>query len=195
MGIIKNIINFFYMPRMKIGKHFNMGLILTNQNSTKAITSIYNIDFDVSNGRKSTLNIYRGKKILIVNTASKCGYTPQYRQLQEMHEQMHEKIQIIAFPCNNFGTQEPGNDDEILNFCTANYGVTFPLFKKINVIGNEAAPIYKWLTDKNLNGWNEQAPEWNFCKYLIDEEGNLIAFYSQHVEPASNEILTKIALI
>lgn len=192
MGIVKNIINYFYIPRMKLNKHLNMGKILLNLNTTKPFKSIYDVEIEQKDGTKTTLRQYQGKKILIVNTASECGYTPQYTQLQEMHEKMNKSLQILAFPCNNFGGQEPGTDLEIEKFCIANYGVSFAVLKKTNVIGDSTAPIYKWLTDKNLNGWNSQPPEWNFCKYLIDENGNLIAFYSQHIEPLSQEILQRV---
>lgn len=192
MGIIKNIINYFYVPRMKLNKHLKMGIVLTNIQNVKSLSSIFEIEYEQKYGIKTTLEEYKGKKILIVNTASECGYTPQYAQLQKMHEQMNDKLQIIAFPSNDFGAQEPGSDNEITNFCKTNYGVTFPVFKKIKVMGENKSPLYNWLCNKNLNGWNEQAPEWNFCKYLIDEEGKLMAFYSQHIEPSSDEILRKV---
>lgn len=192
MGIIKNIINFFYVPRMKLNKHLKMGKVLTNKENVKALKSIFEIEYELKNGEKTTLNQYKGKKILIVNTASECGYTPQYAQLQEMHEQMNDHLQILAFPSNDFGAQEPGSDDEITDFCRVNYGVTFPVLKKTEVSGENKSTLYHWLSNKNMNGWNEQAPEWNFCKYLIEEEGNLMAFFSQHVEPANEEILTKV---
>ncbi|HNR20486.1 MAG TPA: glutathione peroxidase [Bacteroidia bacterium] len=192
MGIFKTIINYFYVPRMKLNKHLKMGIVLTNTENVKPLKSVYEIEYEQKSGVKTTLSQYKGKKILIVNTASECGYTPQYAQLQEMHMQMNDKLQILAFPSNDFGAQEPGSDDEIANFCKANYGVTFPVLKKITIIGENKDPLYEWLSKKKLNGWNEQLPQWNFCKYLIDEEGNLAAFFSQHIEPESEDILTKV---
>lgn len=180
------------MPRMKLNKHLKMGRVLINSQNVKPLKNVFEIEYLKKDGVKTTLNQYKGKKILIVNTASECGYTPQYTQLQEMHEQMNDKLQILAFPSNNFGQQEPGSDDEIINFCSVKYGVTFPVLKKTDVVGENKSPLYDWLSNKNLNGWNEQGPEWNFCKYLLNEGGELIAFYSHHIEPASEEILTKL---
>ncbi len=120
--------------------------------------------------------------MLIVNLASLCGFTPQYEELQKLYEQA-ENLVILGFPANNFGTQEPGSDEEISNFCKVNYGVTFPLFKKDDVKGNEKQPVYQWLSDKNKNGWNDIEPKWNFYKYLIDEKGNLDKVFSSSVSP------------
>ena len=133
--------------------------------------------------------IYKGKKIMIVNTASACGYTPQYDDLQQLFEKHKDKLIILGFPSNNFGGQEPASNNEILAFCIKNYGVTFPLFEKSDVTGTNQNTLYKWLTDKQQNGWNTQSPDWNFCKYLINEEGELMKFYSSSVNPLSDEVL------
>ena len=134
----------------------------------------------------------KGKKVLIVNTASECGYTPQYEDLEKLHQAYKDKLIILGFPANNFGGQEPGTNEEIKEFCKSKYSVTFPLFEKISVLGDDMAPIYKWLTSKDLNGWNDQQPKWNFNKYLLDEEGNLVKYYSSAVKPMSDEIVSQL---
>jgi len=134
----------------------------------------------------------KGKKVLIVNTASECGYTPQYEELEKLYQAYKDKLIILGFPANNFGGQEPGTNEEIKEFCKSKYSVTFPMFEKISVLGDDMAPIYKWLTSKDLNGWNDQQPKWNFNKYLIDEEGNLVKYYSSAVKPMSEEIVSML---
>ncbi len=160
-----------------------------NQQST---TSIYDFELPLLDGKKVKLSAYKGKKILIVNTASECGYTPQYESLEALSKK-YDQLVVLGFPANNFGGQEPGTDVEIGAFCKENYGVTFPMFSKISVKGDDMAPLYQWLTQKDKNGWNEDAPNWNFCKYLIDEEGNLMAFYASAIEPLGEEITKAIA--
>jgi glutathione peroxidase len=140
------------------------------------------------NGEEINFSQYKGKKVLIVNTASKCGYTPQYEDLQWLHENYGDKVAVLGFPANNFGGQEPGTNEEIAGFCKKNYGVTFQMFDKIDVVGKNQHPLYQWLTDPTKNGWNDQAPSWNFCKYLIDENGTLIKFFGSGVNPAEETI-------
>lgn len=134
----------------------------------------------------------KGKKVLIVNTASECGYTPQYEDLEKLYQAYKDKLIILGFPANNFGGQEPGTNKEIDEFCKSRYSVTFPMFEKISVLGDDMAPLYKWLTSKDLNGWNDQQPKWNFNKYLLDEEGNLLKYYSSAVKPMSEEIVSQL---
>ncbi len=155
-------------------------------------SSIYKFELPLLNGDSIELSSFKGKKLLIVNTASECGYTSQYEGLEKLHKKHGDKVTVIGFPANNFGGQEPGTNAEIGAFCKQNYGVSFPMFSKISVKGDDMAPIYKWLTQKEINGWNKDAPNWNFCKYLIDEEGNLLAFYGSAIEPMSDEILHAI---
>jgi glutathione peroxidase len=131
---------------------------------------------------------FKGKKILVVNTASKCGYTPQYEALQKVADQYKDKLVIVGFPANNFGAQEPGTDGEIVEFCKKNYGVTFPLASKISVKGDDTAPIYKWLTSKTENGVLDATISWNFNKFLLDENGKMIAYFPSKVTPDSEEI-------
>ena len=155
-------------------------------------SAFYDFKIKGIDGKIIDFSKYAGKKVLIVNTASECGYTPQYKELQKLHETYGEKVTILGFPCNDFGGQEPGAATTIQAFCEKNYGVTFQLFEKVAVKGNDIAPIYKWLTDKKQNGWNEQAPTWNFCKYLINEKGELVKFFPSAVTPMGKEIMEEL---
>ena len=132
---------------------------------------------------------FNGKKILVVNTASKCGYTPQYEALEKVYETYKDKLVIVGFPANNFGSQEPGSNDEIQQFCKARFGVTFPLASKVSVKGDDTAPIYKWLTSKDQNGVLDATIAWNFNKFLLDEDGKMIAYFPSKVKPDDEEIL------
>ncbi len=151
-------------------------------------------DFKVESLDKGTINFadFKGKKILIVNTASECGYTPQYKELQALYEKFKGKLVIVGFPANNFGGQEPGTALEIKTFCEKNYGVTFPMAAKISVKGDDMAPIYKWLTSKAANGVLDAEIGWNFNKFLIDENGIMIDHFPSKVKPMSEEILSKL---
>lgn len=153
-------------------------------NPNAKVKSIDGVEYDYAK--------LKGKKVLIVNTASECGYTPQYKDLELLYETYKDKLIILGFPANNFGGQEPGTNEEIKEFCKSKYSVTFPMFEKISVAGDDMAPLYKWLTSKDLNGWNDQQPKWNFNKYLIDEEGNLVKYYSSAVKPMSDEIVSML---
>lgn len=133
----------------------------------------------------------KGKKVMIVNTASKCGFTPQYKELQELYKKYGgDNFVIIAFPANNFGAQEPGTPAEIRKFCTENYGVTFPLMEKISVKGNDMHPLYQWLTSKAKNGVMDSEVKWNFQKYLIDENGKLVDVIYSKESPLSDKIIS-----
>ena len=145
--------------------------------------SLYDFTMNALDGKPVALSQYKGKKVIILNTASECGYTPQYADWEKFYEAHKDKVVVLGFPANNFGGQEPGSSKEIASFCQKNYGVTFPLFEKIDVVGDKQAPLYKWLTTKSLNGWNEQAPGWNFCKYIVDENGKLTHFFASGVKP------------
>ncbi len=131
---------------------------------------------------------FKGKKILVVNVASQCGFTRQYEGLEKLYESHKDKLVIVGFPANNFGSQEPGSDGEILQFCKARFGVTFPMASKISVKGDDTAPIYKWLTSKTENGVLDATIGWNFNKFLLDENGKMIAYFPSKVEPDSEEI-------
>lgn len=145
-------------------------------------------------GSELPLKTFAGKKLLLVNTASACGLTPQYAQLQELHEQFKDSVAIIGLPCNDFAGQEPGTAEEIGNFCTFNYGVSFPLTEKVKIKGANIHPLYDWLTKKELNGHSDSEVSWNFQKYLIDEQGNLQAVFSPVTEVLSEEVLSAIGI-
>lgn len=149
-------------------------------------------DFTVTdiNGKEFPLSQLKGKKVMVVNTASKCGFTKQYKTLEEVYKTYGgDKFIIIGFPANNFLSQEPGTNDEIKEFCTKNYGVTFPMMSKISVKGDDMHPLYKWLTTKSLNGVMDSEVGWNFQKYLIDESGNLVDMVKPRESPDSKRII------
>lgn len=153
--------------------------------------SIYDYKVDaLEEGKTINFADYKGKKILIVNTASKCGFTPQYADLEKLSEEYKDKLVIVGFPANNFGKQEPGTNEEIGAFCQKNYGVTFPMAAKVSVTGDDTAPIFKYLTEKQLNGVKDSKILWNFTKFLIDENGKLIDSYVSDVKP-TDEAITK----
>lgn len=163
--------------------------------NTKAVppVSVYTLPAVLNNGQQLNLKEYKGKKILFVNTASNCGYTGQYDGLEKLYQQHKESLVIIGLPANDFKEQEKGTDEDIASFCKLNFGVTFPLLKKSKVVkGPGQNEIFDWLTDKDKNGWNSRQPSWNFCKYLVDEQGNLIQFFAPSVEPLSSEVLKAI---
>ncbi|MEP0711583.1 glutathione peroxidase [Algoriphagus sp.] len=151
--------------------------------------SFYDFKMKDLNGQEVDFSRFKGKKIMIVNVASKCGYTPQYEALQKLYEANSDKLVILGFPANNFGGQEPGSNEEIQSFCSENYGVTFPMFEKISVKGFDKDPLYRWLSDASMNGWNNEEPSWNFCKYLLNEKGELINFFPSKVAPMDQQIL------
>lgn len=152
-------------------------------------TAIYDIPFELINGDTTTLRAYRGKKLLLVNTASDCGYTAQYEELQKLWQQHKENLVVVGFPANDFKGQEKGSNDEIASFCKKNYGVDFPLAAKVTVVkGEEQHPIFTWLSDPAGNGWNKEAPAWNFSKYLLDENGRLIGYFDPGVSPTGETL-------
>lgn len=154
---------------------------------TSSPSSFYDLSSTSIDGEKISMTAYKGKKIIVLNVASKCGYTPQYSLWESYFKQHKEQIVILGFPCNQFLGQEPGSADEIKAFCTKNYNVTFPMFDKVDVKGKKQHPIYQWLTDPKQNGWNSEVPGWNFCKYLIDENGKLTHFFASAVTPDNPE--------
>jgi len=154
--------------------------------------SVYDFKVESLDGNTIDLAKYKGKKILIVNTASKCGFTPQYKGLEELYEKNKGKLVIIGFPANNFLFQEPGKNADIQTFCQRNYGVTFPMAAKISVKGKDMHPLYVYLTQKKYNGFSDNSVKWNFQKYLINEQGKLVAVFSPNTDPLSEEILNAI---
>jgi len=153
------------------------------------VKNIYDFKVPGLDGKTIDFKKYKGKKIMIVNTASKCGNTPQYSDLEKLYEQYKNKLVIIGFPANNFGKQEPGSNEEIGEFCKKNYGVTFPLTTRVDVKGDNTTPVYKYLCNKSENGVLDATISWNFNKFIIDENGNLIAHFDSKVTPDSPEIL------
>ena len=162
------------------------------ENAPTAAGTVYDFTVKTIDGKDVKLSKYKGKKLLIVNTASECGYTPQYKELEELYKKHGDKVTVLGFPANNFGGQEPGTEAQIATFCEKNYGVTFPLFSKVSVKGDDMAPLYKFLSDKAKNGAVDEAPTWNFCKYLVDETGHVVKFYPSKVTPLSAELMGDI---
>jgi glutathione peroxidase len=156
--------------------------------------SFYSFTVLSLDGQPISMERFRGKKIVVLNVASKCGYTPQYADWEKFYREHQERVVVLGFPCNDFMGQEPGSAQEIAEFCQKNYGVTFPMFEKIHVKGDAKAPIYRWLTDPQQNGWNSQEPTWNFCKYLLNEKGELTHFFGPKVKPTSAEFLGALGL-
>ena len=155
-------------------------------------SEFYSFKMNDIDGNTVDFASYKGKKVLLVNVASKCGYTPQYEDLQKLQEKHGDKVAILGFPANNFGGQEPGSNEDIKSFCTGNYGVTFQMFEKISVKGDDQHPLYQWLSMKDKNGWNDQAPNWNFNKYLVNEKGELVKYFGSKVKPMSPELVAAI---
>ena len=163
-----------------------------NLNSSEKIPDIpksfYALSAEDINGAIISMSSFKGKKVLVVNVASQCGYTPQYEGLQTLYETYSDSLVVLGFPSNDFMWQEPGSNSEIKTFCQRTYGVTFPMFSKIHVKGRKQHPIYDWLSDSKLNGWNDENPSWNFNKYLLDEKGNLIEWFGANLEPLDTMI-------
>lgn len=181
LGLLKNL----------LGKK---NTIATSLNSTVHKGSLY--DFTVNDLQEKSVKLsdYKGKPVVIINVASKCGFTPQYADWQKFHEKYGDKIAVLGFPANNFMSQEPGSNDEIAEFCQKNYGVTFKMFSKVDVKGADKAPLYKWLSEKELNGWNDKEPTWNFCKYVIDANGNLTHFFESKITPDNEEFKKAVGI-
>ena len=194
MTIKQRLLKFIYPFLIRISKRKKMNTkFYHNTKNIKPHTSVYDISFELNNGKVETLSAYKNKKILIVNTASDCGYTNQYEGLEKLFEQNSETLELIGFPSNNFKEQEKGSDEEIAQFCKINYGVTFPLAKKSIVIKTAGQnKLFTWLSSKDENGWLNEAPSWNFCKYLINEDGVLTHFFEAAFEPLGEEIIAAI---
>lgn len=158
--------------------------ILFSQAKPKEM-SIYDFQIQSISGEMIDFSDYKGKQILIVNTASECGYTPQYADLQLVHENFKDQLLVLGFPANNFGGQEPGSDTQIAAFCEKNYGVGFPIFSKMDVVGENQHPLFVWLKEKT-----GKEPNWNFCKYLVSADGKEVSFYPSAVN--SGEISEKL---
>ena len=154
--------------------------------------NLYDIQINSLQGKPINFGDYKGKHILFVNVASKCGFTPQYKDLEKLYQEYQDDLMVIGVPCNQFGNQEPGSSDEIQEFCQVNYGVSFLITEKIDVKGSNQHPLYAWLTNKQNNGKKSSTVRWNFQKYLVDTEGKLIDFYYSITKPTSSKITKHI---
>jgi glutathione peroxidase len=164
-----------------------------NTNNISPKTSFHSLSILLNDGSTFHFDSLKGKKVLLVNTASQCGYTKQYEGLEALYQKYKGNLVIIAFPANDFGAQEPGSDSTIAEFCKKNYGVSFPIAIKSSVKkGKEQNEVFKWLSDSTLNGWNTQDPSWNFGKYLVDENGKLLNFFASGVEPFDDKIINAL---
>src|SRR5579863_2132274 len=149
--------------------------------------NLYDFQMKSIDGQQTSLSKYKGKVVMLVNVASKCGFTPQYTALEAVYEKYKDRgLVIVGFPANNFGSQEPGTDEEIQTFCRSKYMVTFPMYSKISVAGDDKAPLYKFLTDKSANPSTGGEIKWNFTKFLVDRKGNVIQRFEPAITPDSN---------
>jgi glutathione peroxidase len=183
MQFKQKMLKWLYPLIQKASKKTKMGFVL-NKPAAATADSFYNLRFQKNNGEEISMEQYKGKKVMVVNTATHCGFTGQFDALQEMYEKFEGKLEIIGFPANDFKNQEPDSDDKIAESCRLNFGVSFPLAKKSSVVKNEQQhPIFAWLSDPQKNGWNQQEPIWNFTKYLIDENGQLEKVAGPAIDP------------
>ena len=194
--MIKIFLPYHYMIITLIGFSFMILLSgfsykrITKKSSEKSLStaSFYDLKAISMDQEEISFEQYKGKKVLIVNVATKCGYTYQYEGMQKLNDLYGDKVVVLGFPANDFLFQEPGSNESIAEFCETVFGVTFQMFEKITTKGRKQSSVYTWLSDSELNGWNDQKPTWNFCKYLVDENGELIAFFDSKVKPLSKEI-------
>lgn len=188
----QTVLKLFYPLWMWLGK-LKSGNSRLNTNNTAPPISFYSLHAFSNAGSNISFEQFKGKKVLIVNTASDCGFTPQYADLQKLYEESKETLQIIAFPSNDFKEQEKATNKEIEDFCKINYGISFPIMQKTTVMkGADQNPVYKWLSDPLQNGWCNKPPSWNFSKYLINEQGILIEYFEPSYSPGSKDMLEKI---
>lgn len=190
----QKVLRTLYPALMKMAQWTGKNAVVLHNRENKVFqTPIYNLSIAMNNGKMASLQEWQGKKLLVVNTASDCGYTPQYGELQQLQERYRETLQVIGFPANDFKDQETKNDAAIAQFCQVNFGVTFPLAKRSSVVkGTQQHPVFQWLTQRDKNGWNEKAPSWNFSKYLINETGVLTHYFDPSVPPLSKTVAEAI---
>lgn len=193
MTLRQRLLKFFYPVITAFGKGSAQKTTLAPPHPVTPPDSFHDLQIALSNGKTLSFDSLRGRKVLLVNTASNCGFTAQYAELQQLYTHSKEDLEIIGFPANDFKEQEKGSDEEISQFCQVNFGVNFPLARKSQVVKGEGQhPVFQWLTSRQKNGWNEKAPEWNFSKYLIDEEGRLINYFAPATSPLSRPILDAV---
>lgn len=166
---------------------FFAGKLFSSKPNTQVANSIYDFKINGLDGREIDFASYKGKKLLIVNTASKCGKTPQYAGLEKLHEQFGNRVNVLGFPANNFLWQEPGTSEEIAEFCEKNYGVRFQMFEKVSVKGSDQHPLYQWLEMKT-----GKHPDWNFAKFLVSEDGTQVTFFNSSIKPLDEAIISQI---
>ncbi|TGE23656.1 glutathione peroxidase [Hymenobacter aquaticus] len=189
----QKVLKSLYPLIMRLTKSGNRGKVLENKQPKPAPVSFYALETKLNTGQELDFQQLKGKKVLLVNTASNCGYTNQYEELQQLSEQFADELVILGFPANDFAEQEKADDHAIQQFCQVNFGVSFPLMKKSVVVKQPAQnPVYRWLSEARQNGWNEQAPDWNFAKYLVSEEGHLTHYFGPAVSPLSSTITSRI---
>ena len=192
MTFRQKLLKAFYPVVMWFSKNDNSSVAQKNVNAKPAV-SFYSLSTILNNGKRLDFESLKGKKVLLVNTASDCGYTNQYEDLQKLSERYKDKLLVIGFPANDFKEQEKGSDEEIAQFCKINYGVTFALAKKSTVRkSDQQNEVFRWLSDKNKNGWLDRAPQWNFSKYLVNEHGLLTHYFEPAVEPLAKELVEAI---
>jgi glutathione peroxidase len=183
----RKIIIFILVTISSVGIIASLSGAFSKGEKSSITSTIYDFKIKALDGSIVDFSDFKGKKLLIVNTASKCGYTYQYEDLEKLHDQYGDKVSVLGFPANNFLWQEPGSNSEIAEFCQRNYGVTFQMFEKISVKGKDKHPLYKWLEAKT-----GETPSWNFCKYVVSEDGETIHFFSQKVKPLDAQIMDVI---
>jgi glutathione peroxidase len=185
----QKFLKLLYPLIMRLSGSGSRGQVLENKQAKPAAMPFYNLAGQLSNGQNLPFGSLKGKKVLLVNTASNCGYTNQYEELQQLSEQFSDQLIILGFPANDFAEQEKADDHAIQEFCQVNFGVSFPLMKKSVVVKTaDQHPVYRWLTHIAQNGWNDQAPVWNFSKYLVDETGHLTHYFGPAVSPLSDTV-------
>jgi glutathione peroxidase len=195
MTVRQKVLKALYPALMWVTKLAGANASQLSNTSAKPAVDFYSLKDTLNNDVVFDFAQLKGKKVLIVNTASDCGYTNQYMDLQKLYEMNKDSLVILGFPANDFKEQEKANDSAIANFCKINYGVTFPLMKKSSVVkGANQNPIFNWLSNATKNGWNEKEPSWNFSKYLINESGILIHYFDPSISPLQKEILDPVTI-
>lgn len=194
MSLRQSVLKLLYPVIMLVGKLFpSKNAVLINTNSISPMHLLYHLSAVTTTGDTVSFSQFKGKKIMIVNTASDCGYTGQYEELEKLYQQNKDKLILIAFPANDFKEQEKADDKSIAQFCKKNYGISFLLMRKVHVIKDSTQDaVFKWLSHAEENGWCNQAPTWNFCKYVIDEKGTLTHFFANTISPLDKKVIQAI---
>ncbi len=190
----QRILKLLYPVLMVFRKVSRGKKILYNKKKIEPLESFFELSIELNNGKVISLKKYKGKKILLVNTASDCGYTAQYSELQKLSVRFKEALVVIGFPANDFKEQEKGTDNEVATFCKKNFGISFPLAKKTKVLKSpDQNEVFYWLSHKKSNGWNDKVPSWNFSKYLVNEQGILTHYFDASVSPLGPVVIEAIS--